>query len=194
MSGARYLVVALACAGLAQGCAWNRADVKSLRDPAAGRVQFDAVLDTTIAALNAVAPQCGPAGNRRVRDEEFRVYRVTGIMTRVRRERDHDVHIVIADPANPRQHMVVEADDPDFKKNTTSPYRDRLAAGRGGIDALIAGVARLDQLHGITVRVTGVGFFDINHLQKGRSRSCLELHPILAIERSDEHPRPRPAL
>ena len=29
----------------------------------------------------------------------------------------------------------------------------------------------------------GIGFFDFGHFQKGRSRSCIELHPILAIER-----------
>ena len=42
---------------------------------------------------------------------------------------------------------------------------------------------RLSDLRGMTVRVTGVGFFDFNHLQVGRSRSCIELHPMLAIER-----------
>jgi hypothetical protein len=29
----------------------------------------------------------------------------------------------------------------------------------------------------MTVRVTGVGFFDLNHLQVGRCWSCIELHP-----------------
>jgi hypothetical protein len=42
---------------------------------------------------------------------------------------------------------------------------------------------------GTTVRVTGVGFFDVNHLQVGRSRSCIELHPIVTIERVSEHCR-----
>jgi len=42
---------------------------------------------------------------------------------------------------------------------------------------------------GTTVRVTGVGFFDVNHLQVGRSRSCIELHPILTIERVSEYCR-----
>ncbi len=40
---------------------------------------------------------------------------------------------------------------------------------------------------GTTVRVTGVGFFDVNHLQVGRSRSCIELHPIVTIERVPFH-------
>jgi hypothetical protein len=50
---------------------------------------------------------------------------------------------------------------------------------------------------GTTVRVTDVGFFDVNHLQVGRSRSCIELHPILTIERMSEYCRnglPAPVL
>jgi hypothetical protein len=169
---------------LAAGCAVNRSQVKSLRDPTAARIQFETVLDTTISALNGIRSQCRPEGNRRVRNEEFQVFRVVGTIVRVKRERDHDLHIVLADLAHPRDHIVVEADDPDFRKNASSPYRDRLAAGRHAFDAMLvnAGAARLSALNGMTVRVTGVGFFDLNHLQIGRSRSCIELHPILAIE------------
>ena len=178
------------CSILASGCAVNRPQVKSLRDLDAVRIQFDAVQDTTISALNGMPSQCRASGNHRVRDEEFHVYRVVGTITRVQREHDHDVHIVIADPASPRDHIVVEAGDPDFGKNAASPYRDRLAAGRHAFDELLtgAGVARLSELNGSTVRVTGVGFFDFNHLQHGRSRSCIELHPILSIERVDRPP------
>jgi hypothetical protein len=180
----------VACAVLAGGCAVSRSQVKSLRDPTAVRIQFETVLDTTISTLNGIRPQCGPAGDRRVRDEEFHAYRVVGTIVRVKRERDHDVHIVLADLAHPRDHLVVESDDPDFHKNAGSPYRDRLAAARRAFDAMLvdAGAVRFSDLNGSTVRVTGVGFFDLNHLQIGRSRSCIELHPILAIERID---RPR---
>jgi hypothetical protein len=143
------------------------------------------VVETTISALNAVPSQCGPAGNRRIRDEEFHVYRVVGTITRVKRERDHDIHIVLTDPEHPRERLVVELDDPDFGKTVGSPYRDKLTAARRAFDALVmqSSMDRLSDLNGITVRVTGVGFFDLNHLQIGRSRSCIELHPMLAIER-----------
>src|SRR6266540_2502689 len=165
------------------GCALNRPDVKSLRDPTAARIQFDAPIDTTISALNAIPPKCGPTGNRRVRDEERRVYRIEGTITRVKRQRDHDIHVVLADTTNARDHLVVESDDPDVGKNTASPYRDRLAAGRHMLDTLAGESFELEDLRGAVVRVTGVGFFDFNHLQVGRSRSCIELHPILTIER-----------
>ena len=68
-----------------------------------------------------------------------------------------------------------------------SPDRDRLAAARRMVDALVSASSAdaFRDLKGTTVRVTGIGFFDVNHLQKGRSRSCIELHPILTIERLD---------
>jgi hypothetical protein len=159
--------------------------VKSLRDTTASRIQFDAVIDTTISALNAISPACGPARNRRVRDEEFHVYRVSGTIARVKRERDHDIHIVLVDPTHRAEQLVVELDDPDFGKNAASPFRDKLAAARGAFDALVteSSVTHLNDLKGANVRVTGVGFFDFNHFQVGRSRSCIELHPMLTIER-----------
>ena len=181
----RLISIGLVCMFSTGGCALNRTEVKSLRDPTAARIQFDTPIDTTISALNEIPPHCGPTGNRRVRDEELRVYRIEGTITRVKRKRDHDIHIVLADTTKPEDHVVIESDDANFGKNAASPYRNRLAAARRMLDALISDSSgdRFDDLKGTVVRVTGVGFFDVNHLQKGRSRSCIELHPILTIER-----------
>ena len=169
----------------AAGCALNRAQVKSLRDRDAPRIQFDTVIVTTPSALNAIQPKCGPVGNHRVRPEELQVFQVVGTITRIRREHDRDIHIVLADIDHPRDHLVIESDDPDFGKNAASPYRDRLSAARHMLDALVDASAGRDPgaLKGTIVRVTGVGFFDYRHFQVGRSRSCIELHPILTIER-----------
>jgi hypothetical protein len=167
------------------GCAFNRTEVKSLRDPTAARIEFDLPIDTTVSALNAIQPHCSPTGNRRVRHEELRVYRIEGTILRLKRERDHDIHIVLADTTNPKDHIIVESDDPNFGKNVGSPYRNKLTAARRMMDALVASADAFEDLRGTIVRVTGIGFFDVNHLQKGRSRSCIELHPILTIERLD---------
>lgn len=180
------LIVALAT--FAVGCAFNRSNVKSLRDPDASRIRLDTAIETSVAALNAIPAHCGPSRDHRVRDEEFHVYQVIGRIARAKRERDHDIHIVLEDPDNPRVRLVVESDDPDFRGNVNSPYRDRLAAARHMFDELLgqSGARQLNDLRGTVVRVTGVGFFDLYHFQVGRSRSCIELHPILAIERVRE--------
>src|SRR4051812_15925176 len=157
-STATWLIsVCRVCALSTAGCALNRREVKSLRDPTAARIQFDLPIDTTVSALNAIAPHCGPTGNRRVRDEELRVYRIEGTIVRVKRERDHDIHIVLADTTNPKDHIIVESDDPDFGKNVGSPYRDRLAAARQMIDALVSASSAdaFADLKGTMVRVTG---------------------------------------
>ena len=165
---------------LAAGCALNRSQIKSLRDNDASRIRFNTVTDTTIAALNAIRSHCGPGRNHRVRDEELRVYQVVGRIARVKHEPDHDIHIVLEDPANARERLVVEFDDPDWRGNRASPYRGQLATARRMFDDLVR-QAPDHQVQGLMVRVTGVGFFDMAHFQVGRSRSCIELHPILSI-------------
>lgn len=178
----------VACLGLlllvSAGCAMNRSQVKSLRDADAARVEFDPPVLQTVSVLDSLPSSCGPHSNRRVRPEEFHVYELTGRITRIKREPDHDVHIVLADLLHPASHLVVEAGDPDFRKNALSPYRERVAAGRGMVEALIRDAGGdPGRLVGAIVRVRGVGFFDFNHLQVGRSRSCIELHPVTFIER-----------
>jgi len=181
---AQRIVISAAVATLAAGCAIGRPHVKSLRDPEATRIQFGSVVPTTVAALNVIRGRCGPTLDHRVRDEEYRVYQVVGRIGRITRERDRDLHVVLEDPEDPRVHLIVESDDPDFRGNARSPYRKDLVAARRMFDDLLkqSGARQLSDLRGTLVRVTGVGFFDMNHLQIGRSRSCIELHPVLAIE------------
>jgi hypothetical protein len=164
-------------------CALTRSEVKALRDRDAARVALDTVISTTVTALNDLPSHCGPAGNRRRGVEEFRVYEVVGRIVRVRRERDRDLHIVLADPAHPRDRLVVEMVDPETRGGRRSPHHDRLsAAQRAFADLQKRFAARsLRDLEGQTVRVTGVGFYDMGHFQRGRSRSCIELHPVLGI-------------
>src|SRR5437763_1417700 len=80
------------------------------RVPESRRIQFDTVLNTTSAALNAIQSHYGPVTDRRIREEEFAVDQVGGRIARVKRERDRDIHIVLEDPAEPRQRIVVESD------------------------------------------------------------------------------------
>jgi hypothetical protein len=178
------LVVIFMLAATVAGCALGRSHVKSLRDLEASTIQFDAPISTTIKALNDIPSHCGSARDHRARPEEFRVYQVEGRISRASREADHDIHIVLQDLDDPRARVVTESDDPNFRGNTASPYRAKLGDARRMLEDLLreSGGQDWKDLEGMTVRVTGVGFFDMNHLQVGRSRSCIELHPILTIE------------
>src|SRR5262245_8037277 len=108
----RTLAVPVVLAGLVTSCAVNRPHVQSLRDQQAHDIQFDAPIPTTVKALNALQSHCGPALDHRAHPEELRVYEVVGRITRVKREPDHDIHIVLQDPADTREHLVVESPDP----------------------------------------------------------------------------------
>jgi len=172
---------------IATGCTIARGEVKGLRDAGATHVRMDAPRDTSITALNDLPSHCGPTRDHRVREEEFQVYRIIGTIRHVKRAPDHDIHIVLADPDRPDAHIIVELPDPDSAGSVKSPYRDRLALATHTFEKLLAetGARQWNDLQGIRVRVTGVGFFDLSHFQVGRSRSCIELHPVLKIERSE---------
>ena len=182
----------LAAVALATGCTIARGDVKGLRDADANRIRFDPAIDTSIAALNDLPSHCGPTRDHRVREEEFRVYRIIGTIRGVKRAPDHDIHIVLDDPDNPDLHVIVELPDPDSRGSLKSPHRDRLALAMHTFENLLkeTGARQWDELRGVRVRGPGVGFFDLSHFQVGRSRSCIELHPILAIERDRGSPLP----
>lgn len=179
----RALSAALAV--LAAGCAIARPHVKSLRDESAHSIQFDAPVTTSIRSLNSIPSHCGFAADHRVRPEEFRVYEVVGRITHIKPERDRDLHVVLQDLDDPHAYLVTESDDPNFGGNVASPYRAKLGDARRMLEDLLRASEKQEwkDLEGVVVRVTGVGFFDIAHLQHGRARSCIELHPILTIER-----------
>jgi hypothetical protein len=64
----------------------------------------------------------------------------------------------------------------------TSYDGDTLRSVEGMFASLLGGRSP-STLVGSVIRVRGVGFYDFNHGQRGRSRNCIELHPIVAISR-----------
>ena len=190
MTALQRFALVVALAAVVEGCAITRPQVKSLSDQAAANIQFDAPIVTTVKALNEMSSHCGPARDHRTRPEEFRVYEVVGRIVHASREGDRDIHVVLEDLEDQRARVITESDDPNFRANTTSPYRAKLGDARKMLDDLLreSGGQDWKSLEGLTVRMTGVGFFDMNHLQVGRSRSCIELHPILTIERVGGRP------
>ena len=173
------LVSSVTDPGLA--CGVERWPVKTLSDQDAGRVDFNSI-PTTIRDLNLVAAQCSALPEPRTFAPEFQVHEVLGRITVARLETDRDYHIALADPFDSNFTIVTETADPICEGAISSGYRSSLIQARAQFDALVAGRS-LSALAGTIVRVRGVGFYDFNHGQTGRSQSCMELHPILSIER-----------
>jgi hypothetical protein len=155
-------------------CGEERWAVKTLSDPDATRVDFANVIATSVAALNDLAPHCSNLPERRTFPEEFQVFEVTARVSLTRLEDDRDVHIVVADPANPTRTMITEVIDPECQGALQSPFIFLLVYARKMYETL-------NPLAGKTVRLRGVGFYDFNHGQTGRSASCIELHPVTGV-------------
>ena len=102
------------------------------------------------------------------------MYEVVATVSLVRREDDRDYHVVLRDDAGAS--IVVEFADPSCTGAIGSPFAGTLSRARSEFEALGSVT-----LTGRRVRVRGVGFYDFNHNQTGRSRSCFELHPVVSV-------------
>ena len=155
-------------------CGEERWAVKTLSDAEATRVDVTHAIPTTVTALNALTPRCSGLPDARSFAEEFQTFEVTGRVSATREEDDRDIHVVLADLADPGQTIITEVVDPTCFGAVQSPFLSLLTSARSQYQGL-------SPLTGKTVRVRGVGFYDFNHGQTDRSRSCIELHPVLSI-------------
>ena len=162
-------------------CGTERWPVKTLSDADASRVGLMPTV-TTIRDLNFLPGHCSGLPAARTFAPEFQVLEVLGRITLARLEDDRDYHIALADPTDGQFTVVTETADPLCEGAISSSYRPTLIQARSQFDALAAGRS-LASLVDAIVRVRGVGFYDFNHGQTGRSDSCIELHPIVSIER-----------
>ena len=159
-------------------CGTERWPVKTGTDRDAGSVA-NFPKPTTIAQLRLIVPPAHPEIRRNARfaPTELTTFKITGILTLIKRETDQDYHLVIADPANPRVTMIVEAPDPRCASG--SHFLDNIVFVRHVLDQKFGQIVRLEP--NVPVTVTGVAFFDTLHGQEGVAPNAIELHPILVI-------------
>jgi hypothetical protein len=155
-------------------CGYDRWPVKILGDKDRSRVDLKPV-DTTVAKLGAIPIHEIPYPyDQRIAPEELRVYRVKARLLRVRREKDSDLHVLLADLGEPEKRMIAEIPAPECAEGTG--HEDEYRAARELLSAI-----PLNSL----VEVVGVGFFDFLHEQKGAAPNGIELHPVLSIRSRD---------
>ena len=161
-------------------CGVERWPVKTLSDADATRVDLTRVQQTTIRALNERPTHCSGLPNARTFAEEFQVFEVVGRVTFVRLEDDRDYHIAVADPSDSSFTIVTEVADIACQGAINSPHRGALESARNAFISMLGGRSP-SSLIGATVRLRGMGFYDFNHGQNGRSRTCMEIHPVTSI-------------
>jgi hypothetical protein len=163
-----------------RACGVERWPVKIALDRDAARVDTTPVT-ATIAQLGALPRPRETAYSARSGPYELRSYRVIGVLRRVRRETDGDWHLVLSDTGDARITMIAEV--PDSNCAIGARYAEAFARlGR-----------RLDSLRvPAVVEVTGIGFFDRPHGQRGAAPNWFELHPVLALRIMDARPDTNP--
>jgi hypothetical protein len=163
-------------------CGVERWPVKTASDAAAAAIELSTLETTSIRALNLIDQHCSGIPAARTYPEEFRVFEVIGRVLVAKSEDDRDYHLALVDPSDPTSTLISEVPDPACTGAVDSSLKGFLIQARTQFEAIRAG-RPLSALSGEILRVQGVGFYDFNHNQTGRSQSCLELHPVLRIER-----------
>ena len=162
-------------------CGVLRWPVKTMSDPDAGAVHRTPQ-GATIATMRAFpAPKVRPQ-NARANAIEETEYGVSGNVIKWGLEPDRDLHLVLAEPNDPSQTIVLEVPDTTCVTGATKDVRDSIGIARqDAVRALGPPPVGLTALSTpVPVTVTGVGFFDFGH-STGHPPNAFELHPVLSI-------------
>lgn len=96
---------------------------------------------------------------------------------------DHDFHIVIADPNNTNNQMIMEVPDPQCEAVCSSKFSPQISQVRKEVSARLGTPS--DAVQPLSkpwlVEITGPAFFDFPHGQDGLAKNCIEIHPVMEI-------------
>jgi hypothetical protein len=176
------IAVAPSTPNLGLACGVERWFVKTLADQDASAIALSEVNPISIHDLNALPSHCDGGPDRRIFPEEFRLYEIVGRVIYVAHEDDRDYHIVLEDPTDATSSVVTELADTRCAGASISPHLAALRSVEGMLASVLGGNPPAS-LFGMTLRVQGVGFYDFDHSQRGRSKNCIELHPITSLSR-----------
>ena len=158
----------------AGACGTERWAVKTGTDAAAVQVDTTHVQDSTVTALGAVPRPTDPT--TRVPGVETTVYRIRATLTSYKLESDSDLHLVLS--AGAGHTMIGEIPSPHC--DAGSAFATPIATARAAFDTHLREEDGFVS-DGESVTLTGVGFFDFDHGQRGVAPNAIELHPVLSI-------------
>ncbi len=158
-----------------RGCGVERWAVKTGTDAAARQVDATPHA-TTVAELRALPAPVNPV--TRVAPVEETVYQLRAILTDYKIENDSDEHLVLLDPGGSGT-LVAEIPAPSCL-GSASAFGEAIAMARAAFDARFHATDRYQHAD-VAVTVTGVGFFDRVHGQRGVAANGIELHPVLSL-------------
>ena len=166
-------------------CGTERWLIKTLSDADTAHIHPDTVA-ATIEQLVAIhrPARLPPAG--RAAPTELTIYRVDARLRALFSEADSDYHLVLASLQDSTVTMIAEVPDAKCSRVCGTPRAQLFTALRQKMmDYLDSPQSEPRPL----IRVTGVGFFDYFHHQRGVATNAIELHPVLNVEFAAEPAR-----
>ncbi len=158
-------------------CGVERWAVKTLTDLKAGQVNLVPKL-VMVEDLVALAVPDGVGRHAERLDPEFQAYTVVASLVEFKEEGDRDIHLVILGESG--QSMIAEIPDPECAQG--SRVLQQISRARAQFVNRFGPPSRTSwhQVN-VSLRVTGVLFFDVHHGQRGVAPNAVELHPVIAI-------------
>jgi hypothetical protein len=164
-------------------CGVERWDVKTLSDADTINVNFGNILESTVLEQCKLSEPEKIQKNLQRQSSETSVFAINCYVIGFKREEDMDIHIVIRD-LDSNITMVAEypsAHCPEVR--ATSRYDRFLKLNEWFLANIGSPTSRFKTLRSpVKVRLTGVGFFDRKHGQKGLAPNGREIHPVLGMQ------------
>lgn len=168
--------------------AW-RWGIKTLSDLKASAVDFTPE-NSTVQELRDLTPPALGRRTPRIWPVEFTTYRLRANLLAhkwvcCRDKDDGDYHLVLSDPSDNKLTMIAEITDPDCPGSRESHRVGAFRAVRSTYRTLL-GTPPRGRFRTFSrpreIILTGVGFFDAVHGQRGVAPNGIELHPVLGVE------------
>lgn len=164
----------------AQDCGVERWSIKSLSDADTVQINFSNIIPTTVHDQINIER---PAGKIVKRDEtEMTVLSMDCYILGFKKEKDKDFHIIVKD-VNSEESMVIEIISSECSDVQKTSRFEQIKQVQEWFPENI-GVPHnkfkmLDEPKLVTI--TGVGFWDFLHGQKGMAANGREIHPVLTM-------------
>jgi hypothetical protein len=155
-------------------CGVENWPLKTLTDPQRRLVRLRAT-PATVRAINA-RPMPHPTPSSRDNGFERRVWRVRAQIVEYKAEEDGDIHIVLFDRGS---YMIAEM--PAAGCLASARARRSMIRARRFFESRCGAATSSWRDLGAVVLISGVGFWDFAHGQRGHARNYAELHPVTSV-------------